>query len=94
MHLDFYLFVVLLDCFDNLLYLINCKGNRPAPVYQRPPRPPGSTPYKPPVIPIRPRPPQSQPIPNRYTPQQGAPSSHQPTYVNPGIQGKEDSLIR
>ena len=62
--------------------------NRPAPVYQRPPRQPGSAPFKPPVIPIRPRPPQTQPLPNRYTPQQTAPSQNQPTYVNPGVQGK------
>ena len=62
--------------------------NRPAPVYQRPPRQPGSAPYKPPVIPIRQRPPQTQPLPNRYTPQQTAPSQNQPTYVNPGLQGK------
>ena len=78
------------DISDKLLDLFNIKGSgRPAPVYQRPPRQPGSLPYKPPVIPIRHGPPISQPVPNRYTPQQVAPSSNRPTYISPAVQGKK-----
>ena len=71
-------------------FIIFFAVNRPSPVYQRPPRQPGSTPYKPPVIPIRQRPPQSQPIPKEFTPHQAAPTSNQAnwTAINPRVQGK------